>query len=261
MAICVELDDRIEPYALSLRQDIEDRGLSVAQIEYWEKVRQLELLVRQHFETDVANRTVLNLREIASEAFGRSEPSNVDLERFENFRASVVQMGTRVRNDKLWKKVLSLSKFAGFALFLIVIWILGIQYAPKISFYFSQFKPDVIPAINLIGVFGFGLLGLSLGAIGKSMFSNQVVSVSGLSNLDNYNFSALLYLVYLVTVFSLALVCFALGWFDFSVGAYSFSAVFNVPEWAFFLGVVCGFSETTILGKISDSMESRTKRL
>ena len=162
---------------------------------------------------------------------------------------------------KLWKKVLSLLKFAGFSLFLIPIWIVGIQYAPEISSHLPKFESNVIPALNLISVFGFGLSGLSLGAIAKSIFANQVVSVSGLANLDNYNFSTPLYLVYLVTVFSLMLVCFALGWFDISVGAYSLSGVFGVPESAFFVGVVCDFSETTILGKISDSIEFRTKRL
>ena len=259
MSIRIELDEQCNPPALMLAQEGNTDGLSVQQVTYWESIRQIELMVRQYFETNVANCTILRMRNIVAEAFARGEPSNVDFERLEILRHDVVRMGTDVRNQKLRSKAILLLKFGLFTSGFVLIWIIGVSYLDDIRGRVSAFSAEVSGAINLIGVFGFGLVGLSLGAVAKSIFSNRIVSLTGLSNLDNYYFPPFLYILNLILLFTISIILLSIGVFDIYVGKYSLSSVINKPPLAFLLGIICGFAETVIVAKISHSVETRAK--
>ena len=254
MAIRPELNRSLSPAGLTLVQDAEEDGLAVQQVEYWQNVRNLESLVRQHFETEVADEIVTRLNRLASEALSRDEPSYVDLEALATVRSDIIRRGAEIRNAKLWKKVTSLAMLAGSAVPLIFVWSGLIGSSGAIEEYFPNLETKVIPAINLVGVLGFGVPGLCLGAVAKSLLSNRIVSSIGLAELDNYYFSTGLYLVYLVVVFLFAFICVSLDVLVVGVGGYSLAAISNRPPSAFVLGVMCGFAETTIARRISKSM-------
>ena len=171
---------------LTLVQESDGKGLTLEQFEYWQGVRELERLSRQHFTVEVANEIVARLRTVATEAFSRNTLTNVDEDALSEIRYDIAKKGTKIRNTKLWIKVRTLAWLFGGSVPLILVWKFVMPFRDAIAESLGLGQLRLVSEFNFLGAFGFGLLGLSIGAISKSLFSNRVVSAEGLANLDNY---------------------------------------------------------------------------
>ena len=244
---------------LTLVQETHGQGLTLEQFEYWQGVRELERLSRQHFTVETANEIVGRLRIVATEAFSRDTLTNVDEDALDEMRYEIAKKGIEIRNTKLWRKVKALAWLFGGAVPLIAIWKFVMPVRNAIGERLGLGHLDLVLELNILGALGFGILGLTIGAISKSLFSNRVVSAQGLANLDNYEFSHALYLLYLIIVLVLALICASFGLFTVGIAGIDLGAAINVPPNAFVLGFICGFSETAIATKISSSIDANVR--
>jgi hypothetical protein len=254
MVLVVKVDATWTPAKLSLLSP-EGVLLSPDQVVYWERIRAIESSLREYFSVDLANFWVGKLQEISSLALERDNPSALDVDALSTLEKEAAREGVKVRNTLLSSKLVSLLQLGLVAACVVILWIFMVEYLSFIEGIASKFATVVIDAVNLFGALGFGVVGTCAGAALKAVISSRVVGFDTLHVLSNYNYPRLIYLLLLFGVFGGALFCLSLGLFDIVLGDTSLAGSLSFPPSAFILGVVCGFSETTIASRISTSVE------
>ena len=244
-----------------LTEKVKDRsgrknGFSLDDLEYWRVLRRVEHTVKRHFDREEAKEFVQKLEDLASDVFSRGRVEFSDFDQIKKLEEEIVRKGYTVRNSKLWTKVVLLSILSFIGLFFVALWSTRIFFPETIDFLFAKSWFEMSYLINLIGCLGFGSMGLGLGAMTKSFFSNRVISFETLSNLDCFNFSKGLYLIYLELILIFSLILVLTGLIDIDVLGYPVVDIVNHPPYGFFLGIICGFAETAIVARIGNVLKS-----